>query len=59
MIDFIKLEKRAVEHAYEKGREGKKQAIPVLDELIAFFKAGNLEKKAVEEGKSVSGSYLG
>ena len=48
MIDFIKLEKRAVEHAYEKGREGKKQAIPVLDELIEFFKAGNLEKKAVE-----------
>ena len=49
MIDFIKLEKRAVEHAYEKGREGKKQAIPVLDELIAFFKEGNLEKKTVEE----------
>ena len=48
MVEFIKLEKKAVEHAYEKGREGKKLAIPVLDEVISFFKAGNLEKKAVE-----------
>ena len=49
MIEFIKLEKEAIIHAYEKSREGKRQAIPVLEELIEFFKAGNLEKKAVEE----------
>ena len=49
MNEFIKLEKEAIVHAYEKSREGKRQAIPVLEELIEFFKAGNLEKKAVEE----------
>ncbi len=47
MNDFIDMEVKALEHAHSKVIEGKKAMISVFNDLIAYFKAGELVQKDV------------
>ena len=59
MLDFIALEKIAVEHSFRKTLESKKLAIDVLEKAIQFFKAGNFSAHdANETSKNVAKSVV-
>ena len=46
MNEFIVLENKAVEHAYNKAETAKKDALIVLDKLLAFVKNGDFTNKS-------------
>ena len=55
MIDFIQTGKKGVLASHKQSIELKKEALPALEEALAYFKAGNIEKKQSEAFvKSVS-----
>ena len=45
MKDFIRMESKAVEHAYKKSIAGKKAMLVKLDDLVGFFRLGKIKKK--------------
>lgn len=49
MLDFIDTAKRGVNYSHKKSIENKKEALPVLDEAIAYFAQDEYQKKAASE----------